>query len=303
MLRRLPALLTGCCLLVLTTDITPRTIEGELSYLELDRHRLRFAPDGESFASVALDQMAATVDSVDDFAGASASRKSPLKAFLLSAALPGAGQFYCGSRVKPLCFLAAEITAWGLHFKWQGDGDRATDDYERFNRDHWLRDNYEQKYLYWAFGVTDDDSLFGHEVTHHLPDTETQQYFEMTGKYNQFAWGWDDAVRNDSTLDDFANNPSVRITGEETTPNSANRLIYEGMRHDANRKYDRARKMVIVSIINRLVSGFEAYFSAKHRNEKAAGGTPGFAGIRVRALLKSYNTSRDTPFVRLSYKF
>jgi hypothetical protein len=219
----------------------------------------------------------------------------------LSAAVPGAGQFYNGSRIKPLFFLGAEIVAWGLHFKWQGEGNDATDLFEAFNREHWSREAY-STYLLYVYGVMSDSSL---GTSHHLPGTDTQQYFEMTGKYNQFAWGWDDATYNDSTLDMYAPpaDPPPKIASDGTTPYSANRFIYEDMRFDANNNYDRARKMIIVSILNRLVSSFEAYFAARRHNENAGREGSAFGGLSVRASLKTYHAKRDTPFVRLAYKF
>ena len=81
-----------------------------------------------------------------------------------------------------------------MYAKCHGDGNDITDRYEAFNRTYWHDDRY-ATYLFWNYGVTDDDLINSAETTHHLPDTRTQQYYEMTGKYDQFAWGWDDAVR------------------------------------------------------------------------------------------------------------
>jgi hypothetical protein len=300
LLARLSTITAVACLLALTASEIG-AVELVPSALERERQQLRFP---STLSQTGLPGWAAaTNQSEDDFDSVRPGQKSPLKAFLLSAVIPGAGQFYNGSRIKPFVFLGIEIAAWGFHFKWQGQADDATGAYEAFNRAHWSRYDYEQRYLLWAYGVTDDDSIIATEVSHHLPDTETQQYFEMTGKYDQFAWGWDDAVRDGRTLDDFENDPTVRIDGEPTTPYSANRLTYEGMRHDANSKYDKARKMIIVSIVNRLASGFEAYIAAKRHNDQAGEADDLLSRVSVKASLKSYYTSQDTPFLRLSYKF
>lgn len=282
------------------------SVDLQPSFFEQDRHQIRYS----SFVSVteptgALFANAQDSDANEASEGKSIKRKSPFKAFALSALLPGAGQFYCGSRIKPLLFLGVEAAAWGFQFKYRSDGDDATDAYEEFNEEHWSRTDYEQKYLPWAYdGKTDDELITEREVSHHLPDDRTQQYYEMTGKYNQFAWGWDDAVLNGDSLDDYSSvNAPPRITGDSTTPGSENRMRYEGMRNDANNKYDKADKMVIVAIINRLVSGFEAFFSARKINRRIIGGTSAFSGIDVDVSLKSYNSRRDTPYMKLSYKF
>lgn len=236
-------------------------------------------------------------------------RKSPLKAFLFSLALPGLGQWYNGSRLKPFAFLGAEAAAWGLYSKWHGQGNDRTADFEAFNRTHWSRDSYENKYLQWTYGVNDDDSLSGpiyFEISHHLPDDNNdQQYYEMTGKYDQFSWGWKDATLNDSTIDDYGpGNAPPRILGEPgDTPFSANRLLYEDMRKEANDSFGRANKMIIASMLNRLTSAFEAYFSARSFNNQITNSFGDFGQIKMRPSMKSYHSSLDTPYIKLTYQF
>ena len=247
---------------------------------------------------------------IDEFGTSHEGRKSPFKAFLLSAAVPGLGQWYYGSRIKPFIFLGVEAAAWGMHIKYHADGEDATDAYEAFSNLHWSRDDYEQKYLLWAYGFADDELIQEREISHRLPDTKTQQYYEMTGKYSQFAWGWDDAVYKDSTLDDYSlSNPPNRITSESYAPSSANRNKYETMRDDANKKFDKATKMIFVSIANRLVSALEAYFVTKHRNDSTHDtefvqkDQNMLEKLKFKASLKSYNSRRDTPYVKVTYKF
>lgn len=252
-------------------------------------------------------------DEASDFrdgSGKPPGTKSPFKAFALSMVVPGAGQWYYGSKTKALLFFAVDVAAWGLQFKWHGDGVDMEDEFEAFNRQYWSRESYEEKYLYWVYGVTDDDELQGPvygEVSHHLPDTRTQQYYEMTGKYNQFAWGWADAALNGHPLDyfhpDSGNGELPAITGASVTPVSNLREEYETMRADANSKLEDARKMVMVSVFNRLVSGLEAYFGAKRHNNslQAFGATE--SKIEVRASLESYNARRDTPFLHVAWRF
>lgn len=279
----------------------------QTSWLEADIHRVRFGA-GQATGATGL------VSGATGFGGPQAALlvaadpepvvyKSPLKAFLFSAVLPGAGQFYLGSRLKALVFLGVEATAWGFEAKYRGDGDTRTDQFEDFNRTHWHRADYEQ-YLAWNYPYSDDTKITAVEISHHLPKTETQQYFEMTGKYNQFAWGWDDANYAGNYLSDYNQaNPPPRITGQELAPVSDRRVIYEGMRHEANQKYSQARKMVAVAIVNHLVSGFEAMFAARRHNNQAATDDAVFGRLNMKASLKSYATRRDTPFVQFSYKF
>ena len=48
--------------------------------------------------------------------------KSPGRALLYSAMLPGAGEFYAGARKRAVLFFGLEAAAWGLYFSWNGKG-------------------------------------------------------------------------------------------------------------------------------------------------------------------------------------
>lgn len=228
--------------------------------------------------------------------------KSPGKAFLLSAAVPGLGQLYNGNKIKAATFFAADVTAWVLHFKWHKDGDDMTDAFNVFNDDHWKQVNYET-YLQLAYGYSDDDSIQATEVSHHLPDTKTQQYYEMTGKYNQFAWGWDDATLDQKALNDYVTADSIPVAVDPNVPQSANRNKYEQMRADANSRYDRAQTMIIVAMVNRLISGFEAFLSARRHNARIESGGEEFSRLSVRTSMRSVYTRWDTPYLKLAYRF
>lgn len=280
------------------------SMELNQSVFDRERHRIKYEP---AFNSIVQHSCYAAVDDLplaSTVHPPTLKRKSSAKAFFLSLAVPGLGQFYYGSKVKPLLFLSAEVTAWVFHAKWHGQGDDLTAEYEAFNQAHWYRERYETQLL-WTYGETNDWLIDAPEITHHLPDAKDQQYYEMTGKYNQFAWGWDDAELDGQPLDSFAPpaDPPPRIIDDATTPYSARRFAYERMRDDANNKYDRATRMIFVSLANRLISAFEAYFVTKGRNNKIREAGEDFARLNMKAELKSYYTKSDTPFFTLTYKF
>ncbi len=229
--------------------------------------------------------------------------KSPGQAFLLSLAVPGLGQYYYGSKVKSAAFIGVEAAAWFLHINWHGKGEELTDNFEAFNRAHWLQNRYED-YLFIEYGVRDDEdtSIHAPEVSHNLPDTRTQQYYEMTGKYDQFAWGWDDAILYDSITYPWGTTPPPAITGLSYAPYSINRLNYEIMRDNANKKLDNANKMLMVALANHVIAAVEAFISTKSINKtvKKAGE---FSNWKIKPSLKSYNHRRDTPYLKVTYKF
>lgn len=247
--------------------------------------------------------------------------KSPGKAFIFSLVVPGLGQYYSGSKWKPLVFLAVEVFGVSQALKYHSDGDELTGEFQAFNRKHWNVDKYPnpggddslsayEAYLLYAYGTLDPDSLDSDErigFTHILPDDLTQQYYEMTGKYNQFSWGWDDARLGEvwetgETLEDLILDGRVDIAMNDFIPQSPNRLIYENKRNDANTQYDKGMKMVFVVMGNHLISAFEAFFATKRHNNRLKYDQD-FSNIDVKPSIRSYNDWKDTPYVTLSYKF
>ncbi len=227
---------------------------------------------------------------------AAAKHLVPGKAFAMSLLVPGLGQWYNGSKIKAVGFLALDVTSWVLHFKNRSDGNKLTDEFNAFADKYWAQSRYEY-YLNGAYGKSDDDSITASEVSHHLPDTKTQQYYEMIGKYDQFSWGWDDATLNGLPLDQQSPVLPV-VTG--SIPTSNHRFQYEDMRLAANNKFDAADKWLIVMMANHVISAFDALVSAKRHNN--ANGT-GFGRVKVKADLRSYAAEFDTPYLKVGYAF
>lgn len=227
---------------------------------------------------------------------------SPAKAFAMSLVVPGLGQMYDGSKVKAAGFFALDVAAWALNFKYRADGRDRTAAFEKFQQDNWKRTRYEDQYLLWVYGKNDDDSITATEISHHLPDQPTQQYYEMTGKYDQFAWGWVDATYQGKPIDSFsATSPMPPINSANPAPMSNLRFQYESMRRKANDKFDAADRWVMVALANHLISAFDALLTANRKNGQ---GSPGeFGRVKLKADLRSFYAYRDTPYLRCSYAF
>ena len=127
--------------------------------------------------------------------------KSPGRALLLSAILPGAGEFYAGSKKKAAVFFGIEAITVGLYFSWKGKGDDIEKEFRAVADAHWTSDIY----LAWR-GTT--KAIRNNSFTHAMPcsleasigsgnlgecdSSELQQYYELLGKYYQFVVGWED---------------------------------------------------------------------------------------------------------------
>ena len=127
------------------------------------------------------------------------------------------------------------------------------------------------------------------QFTHNLPKTKTQQYYEMVGKYHQFACGWNDFEGYERDVDgnivyvvDYATNGTDTLTvrpklkGDGTTDtvfnygedgyNSASHVdFYEDLRNDANMAYETGQNWLMVTLLNHVASAFDAAYVIKSK--------------------------------------
>ncbi|MCK4596688.1 hypothetical protein KAU04_01570, partial [bacterium] len=120
--------------------------------------------------------------------------KSPGKALLFSAIIPGTGEFYVGAKKRAIGFFALEAVSWTWFLTQRSSGKNKENEYMDFADVEWEEEQYLEWYGYWENwyderkGVNDPD--FDKMFTHHLPGQKDGDYYEMIGKYDQFAPGW-----------------------------------------------------------------------------------------------------------------
>ncbi len=224
--------------------------------------------------------------------------KSPKKAFLMSLVVPGWGQYYARSNfVKPVLMVAVEVGSWVGYIKFHNDGNKLTDEFQAFANQHWIEGdrnavdsvnghNYWDWYRHFAQA---GDTIGGNE---HLPDTKTQQYYEMIGKYDQFAGGWDDYW-------DPLVNPDPYADYSNLTVMTPRRALYETMRDKANTKLDHANRFIIVAMANHLLSAFDAALAANRFNKNSTGDS----WLSLNAEVKKFSEVEEVPIMRLTYHF
>ncbi|MCC7264834.1 MAG: hypothetical protein IT369_20135 [Candidatus Latescibacteria bacterium] len=199
--------------------------------------------------------------------------KSPRRAFLLSAIFPGAGEFYAGAPKRAIGFAAVEVLALGAYFTWKGKGDDIEQEFRAVANADWDP----VAYLEWRTSTR--ASRFS-SITHALPCSsfvaeggalpgslkdcsgrETQQYYELIGKYNQFIAGWEDVVRTDS-------NSPVQPTDIDSVESfsSQKRFAYEIQRDDSNKNLKRASNVLGLILVNHALSAIDAARAARMRN-------------------------------------
>ncbi|MGH7492463.1 MAG: DUF5683 domain-containing protein [bacterium] len=190
-------------------------------------------------------------------------KRSVLKAALLSAVLPGAGQVYNHSYWSALLFLGIEAGGLYTNFKYNNEGDELTASFEQFADLHWAEPRYWDSLARDSGGkcsANDLQCLRDYErdsFSHFLPATKNQTYYENIGKYDQFNGGWDDG------------------SGDARERDSANRESYTYMRLEANDKYKTATTGITVVIINHLVSALHAAYTTNSFNRTLANSSMG----------------------------
>ncbi len=216
--------------------------------------------------------------------------KSPGVAFLLSAAIPGAGEFYAGARYRAIAFASVEAISWAVYFNQKSTGNKIEKSYKHFANNHWSLWNWYANSLTYPdlFGLTrkgfGSHSIWieyngmeypAHEDTLNLyiptwasilanekdlpfeqqtlRPIRTRDFYENIGKYDQFATGWDDFSTD-----------YVDTTQIEPVKNSPERNKYLNDRYKSNQALKMATNFATVIMFNHLISAFHAQIAAKH---------------------------------------
>ena len=246
--------------------------------------------------------------------------KSSKRAFLLSALVPGLGEWYAGSKKRGLAFLGAEAALVGLWAAWKGKGNDLEDQFRTVADEHWDPLNY----LAWRGSTISNNS----SITHALPcssevvnvyiparnewmqqqqtsglgsaafggcePSQIQQYYELIGKYNQFAAGWTDLVRLST-----GNAAAPAEVDSVENFHSERRLRYEDQRDESNRFLKRASTVTGVILINHVISAIDA---ARVARARAAGADEAALRRRTRFALVMQPWVRSRVPMLVAYK-
>jgi hypothetical protein len=208
-------------------------------------------------------------------------QKSPGLAFLLSAAVPGAGEFYSGAKYRAAAFFGVEVISWIVYFNRKSVGEQLEKDYKKWADTYWnawnwyanglthrpylgIPDSTEEAshLIYFEYNGEEypsntaylDENLNGWESlleSGELAPIKTRDYYENIGKYDQFASGWADFNTIEADMD------------TSIIPNSARRSNYLNQRYDSNQALKMATNFATVVMFNHLISAFHAQIAAK----------------------------------------
>jgi len=215
--------------------------------------------------------------------------KSPGRAFLMSAILPGAGEFYAGAKWRALAFASVEVFSWLMYFNRKNKGDQLETDYIAYADDYWKLSQLYQNgasgyqmtgltgqhgdsfgshsiYLEYEDGEYEgnamylDTALVGWEsfiLSGELQPVRTRDYYENIGKYDQFSGGWDDFTNFNSVSDSVVSMSDLRDN-------------YLTQRKESNDALKMATNFATVIMFNHLISAFHAQIAAKNYSSEEA---------------------------------
>ncbi len=227
-------------------------------------------------ASILLAQAAASDSTVIPERVPKQDRKSPGVAALMSAILPGSGEFWVGSKTRAVMFFGLEVLGVATSRTWEGKGDdledafrvRADSTYNPWNYLAW-RDSRNSRFSSIthalpcsSFVKAAPSSVPVPAAIANCPGSDKQQFYELIGKYDQFVSGWDDVHDSDT-------GNRVEFTEVDSAENfqSETRLSYEVDRNESNKYLKRASTIQGLRLVNHVFSAIDAARVARARNE------------------------------------
>ena len=207
-------------------------------------------------------------------------KKSVALAGIMSAIVPGAGEFYSEDYLKSALFFGIEAAAVIIGVSYDKKGNDQTAVFQDFANQNWDVKRYADWTVANARKINPNVDIMllnvydgeGNIVWRKLNDLENaigqgtnyyshrlaykgeQQYYEMIGKYQQFKAGWNDFVDTENAY-------------QYEYPLSPNFHLYSEERGKANDYYNIASKAVIVIISNHVISMFDAIWTAASFNK------------------------------------
>jgi hypothetical protein len=244
-------------------------------------------------------------------------KKSALLAGVMSLAVPGAGEFYTKSYWRAGGFILAEAGLWIVYAAYTSKGNQQTTLFQNFADDHWSVVRYAQwiqdnapklnpdvtSFTGWLIPGTENlqpwdrvnwdvingvenriAQMSGNGFTHLLPHRPQQQYYELIGKYPQFAAGWDDAGLMTVT----------RILSSDVSQRFHD---YSEMRGKANDYFNIATTGSVILVVNHLLSALDAAWSAAQFNHHLN------IEAHLQPIVRSPEFVEFVPTARLSIQF
>lgn len=179
--------------------------------------------------------------------------KSPSKAFLFSAVVPGTGELYAGAK-RGLFFVAAEVAFWATYFVVHGQAEDLKQDYVDFVDSHILFEEDSPASSTKAWTLEDYEHATQSDNWHYVYTEDNGKPIDRVGKYY-----WDDLPQ------DLINEPGGVPLSESQSPARVDAYNQRGSMND---KFKRAKTFLGLVILNHIVSAVDARIAASIHNDR-----------------------------------
>jgi hypothetical protein len=205
-------------------------------------------------------------------------KKSVLLAGILSGVFPGAGEVYVGGTtnyIKAGALVLIEAVSLYYSISYSQKGDAQTNYFQNYADKRWSVVKYAQwindntagskviinpdntlspwQRVDWASLNAAEDGIQATGFTHHLSPHGEQQYYELIGKYPQYARGWEDDTQPNNLTNPDYHSPEFDA--------------YATMRGDANALYKISTRGVTFLYVNHILGILDAIWSASSFNK------------------------------------
>ena len=229
-------------------------------------------------------------------------RRSVALAGVLSIAVPGAGQVYNRNWFKAVALAGIEGAIVATYFTWRDRGREGERAFQAYAHAYWSPIRYArwlsgysgyggpeiplpslgeadfQQPEQWTDAQRREVDAFFRDIraaesqsihvetgaafSHVLPFFAEQQYYELIGKYFQYAPGWDDYNGADDPEETGPDGEKVNV------PRDSRFFTYAADHADANTWFRRASRLSGVIVLNHFLSAIDAAVSAKLHNDR-----------------------------------
>lgn len=226
---------------ILITFCCAGSLHGQVSYPAhsvQDQLRQQMTDLGPRFAAPAESSPRSSQARSADFGSNTYSNKSAATALLLSAALPGAGQYYLGHRSRARYFFTGEVLSWIGYASFRMFGHWRENDLIRFARER-----------------------AGANLT-----GKSERFQDMVG----FYWDIDQYNSLGRAFDPqrayYPDTPDNHWRWQDPDDQIAYRLL----KNRSREAFTRARFMIIAMVVNRAISVIDTYRELRHRQHGKA---------------------------------
>ncbi|MBD3183598.1 hypothetical protein GF312_14995 [Candidatus Poribacteria bacterium] len=200
-------------------------------------------------------------------------QKSPAKAFLFSAVVPGTGELYSKAK-RGIIFMAAEVALWVTYFVMNGQAEDLKADYVAYVDEHIVFEDDSPVYSTETWTLEDYEHATQSDNWHYVYTENNGQPLTRVGKYY-----WKDLPEE-----------KIDAPGGISLSESESQYRIEAFnkRTDMNDKFKQSKVFIGLVVINHIVSAIDARIAATIYNKQNNKADVSFS------LLPMMSNSRDT---------